>query len=63
MIKNFKYITITELLRDHIKYFTQVETGETLYIIRNSRIVAKIVKVDFGGSIGEDDPYTREVVA
>ncbi len=61
MIKNFKCITITELLRDHVKYLTMVETGETLYLIRNSRIVAKLQKVDFGGTV-INDPTFKGVV-
>ena len=61
MIKNFKCITITELLQDHIKYLTMVETGETLYLIRNSRIVAKIQKVSFGGTV-TNEPDLKAVI-
>lgn len=53
MIKQFNSVGITEFIRNHKKYMDLVETGTTLYLIRESMIVAKIVKVDFGQEINK----------
>lgn len=55
MVTTIKAIGITEFLKHSKKYMDLVEAGEQVYLIKDSLIVAKITRVDFGGEINKNE--------
>ena len=43
----YEIVSVSELNHNSSKYVNEVIKGKTVFIVKNSRIVAKIVKVSF----------------